>query len=417
MSGVYGIREGVAPSRFVRRGLIAGAAALLGGTLARVLTKPVHADRGNDWELGQNNQNNTADATTFLIATVPNHPAVEVHNNGASIFGGTGIRAVGTGQWHGVAGEADEGAGVAGASQAGSGVVGTSRGKSAAVFGRSDTGDGVGVLGESGPGGSGAQAGVQGFSGSGPGVQGTAKTLGVSGKATSGSDHFTGIGMGVQGEAIGGGAGVFGRGGTYGVFGQGAATGVQGLSLEPGGNGLNGYSDKGIAVFGVAGPTAKAAGQFEGAVIVNGDFTVGVGFNKSVAVKLADGTPHRMFCLESPESWFQDFGEATLVHGRVEVQIPADFAQVVDLTRKYFVFVTPNDGKIKQLGVTSRLPDRFVVEDPVGNADGTFSYVIAGHRRDVVPARLPRLDLPEPPPAPSVPSVPSTGTPNASSGR
>ena len=58
------------------------------------------------------------------------------------------------------------------------------------------------------------------------------------------------------------------------------------------------------ATNGVAGAYAAA---FYGPVIVGGDFTV-VGGAKSAAVPHPDGSHRRLYCVESPESWFEDFG-------------------------------------------------------------------------------------------------------------
>jgi hypothetical protein len=56
------------------------------------------------------------------------------------------------------------------------------------------------------------------------------------------------------------------------------------------------------ATNGVAG---TSAGAFFGQVFVSGDFTV-AGGAKSAAVPHPDGTHRRLYCLESPESWFED---------------------------------------------------------------------------------------------------------------
>jgi hypothetical protein len=69
------------------------------------------------------------------------------------------------------------------------------------------------------------------------------------------------------------------------------------------------------ATNGVAGAYAAA---FYGPVIVGGNFTV-VGGAKSAAVPHPDGSHRRLYCVESPESWFEDFGEAALVCGEASV--------------------------------------------------------------------------------------------------
>jgi hypothetical protein len=70
---------------------------------------------------------------------------------------------------------------------------------------------------------------------------------------------------------------------------------------------------------------------------VSGDFTV---FGaKSAAVPHPEGSHCRLYCVESPESWFEDFGRGQLTCGEAMVAIPADFAATVDLS-DYHVFVT-----------------------------------------------------------------------------
>ena len=94
------------------------------------------------------------------------------------------------------------------------------------------------------------------------------------------------------------------------------------------------------ATNGVAGAYAAA---FYGPVIVGGDFTV-VGGAKSAAVPHPDGSHRRLYCMESPESWFEDFGEAALVCGEASIALDPDFAAVVDAS-EYHVFLTGYDGR------------------------------------------------------------------------
>ena len=63
--------------------------------------------------------------------------------------------------------------------------------------------------------------------------------------------------------------------------------------------------------------------------------------------------------MEAPESWAEDFGEASLVGGKAEVKIDPDFAAVIH-TDEYHVFLTPY-GSTSGLRVTARQADRFTV--------------------------------------------------------
>ena len=74
-------------------------------------------------------------------------------------------------------------------------------------------------------------------------------------------------------------------------------------------------------------------------VIFYGPVVVVVGGAKSAAVPHPDGSHRLLYCVESPESWFEDFGEGQLACGKAEVTINPDFAAVADM-EKYHVFVT-----------------------------------------------------------------------------
>ena len=55
-----------------------------------------------------------------------------------------------------------------------------------------------------------------------------------------------------------------------------------------------------------------------------------------------DGSHRLLYCMESPEAWFEDFGKGTLAGGKAEVKLDPDFAAVVD-TSNLHVFLTPHD--------------------------------------------------------------------------
>jgi hypothetical protein len=135
------------------------------------------------------------------------------------------------------------------------------------------------------------------------------------------------------------------------------------------------------------------AGVFRGAVHVEGNFTVATGFMKGAAVRHPDGT-HRLFCaVESPESWFEDFGRAELRDGHTEVALDADFAALVD-TDDYHVFLTA-EGESNGLYVSTRSRDSFEVREQADQRSTlSFSYRIVARRGDVEHERLPVVELP-----------------------
>ncbi len=339
---------------------------------------------GDELEIGENNQ---AQSMTQLVLGLGNPSTTLLKvgtGGGASIgvhgIGGTGLKGEGGSSGAGVYGVG--GVGVHGISTSKEGVLGTSKSGNG-VSGESDSdagvigssGSGIGVRGSVGsspfklP----SKVGVLGESNIGVGVQGHAfKDTGVIGRSVSGIGVYAETSDGVY-CAVGGqapkAAGVLGIG-RYGVYGSGSEIGVFGQCSD-------GY-----------------AGYFVGNVFIKGNLTK-TGIGSSVAVRFPDRSFRRLCSIESPESWFEDFGEAKLVKGKAEVKIDPDFAKTVNLKTRYHVFVTPHSTKISALAVVARLPGRFRVEHP-GGASGTFSYRIVAKRADIRVRRLERVKMPTP---------------------
>jgi hypothetical protein len=250
---------------------------------------------------------------------------------------------------------------------------------STGVVGVADQGDGrfvspdsihradVGVFGV-------GDTGVRG-NGSTEGVIGSSENVGVLGVCTS-------RGFGVWGYCDGPNIGVNG----YSAQGD----GVSGRS-DGAGRGVYGESKDGVGVMGYA-PQSGLAGFFQGRVTVVGTFVVWG--SKHCAVPHPDGVHRLLYCMESPENWFEDFGEAQLVDGRATVQIDPEFASIVE-TDKYHVFLTPY-GDSNGLYVSRRDSTEFQVsEHQGGKSNLSFSYRIAAKRKDVGSARLPKISMPD----------------------
>ncbi len=178
--------------------------------------------------------------------------------------------------------------------------------------------------------------------------------------------------------------------------------GVYGLSVR--GHGLVGATAAAGAA-GVVGATNGVAGAYAGAfygpVVVGGNFTV---FNgaKSAAVPHPDGSYRRLYCIESPESWFEDFGRGTLTCGKAEVRLDPDFAAVVEAT-DYLVFLTGNDGR-SDLSVCNPTSEGFRVQSADADGEGTFSWRVVAKRKDIAGTRLERVEIPKEPAVPGVPA-------------
>jgi len=62
---------------------------------------------------------------------------------------------------------------------------------------------------------------------------------------------------------------------------------------------------------------------------------------KSAVVDAGEYGQVKLYAVESPESWFEDFGTATLVAGEATVAIELVFAETVNLDESYHVYLTP----------------------------------------------------------------------------
>jgi hypothetical protein len=105
--------------------------------------------------------------------------------------------------------------------------------------------------------------------------------------------------------------------------------------------------------------------------------------------------------MESPESWFEDFGEATLECGEATITLDPDFVAVTE-TAKYHVFLTGYDDQF-DLCAADRTPSGFRVRARSGDGNGTFSWRVVAKRRDIA---APRFEAVEVPPEPQLPNIP-----------
>jgi hypothetical protein len=144
--------------------------------------------------------------------------------------------------------------------------------------------------------------------------------------------------------------------------------------------GVYGYSTNGPGVIGRTNNPATIAGGFFGNVGVTGNLQV-VG-TKSAVVPFPDGSRRALYCMESPELWFEDFGSAKLARGRALVKLDANFAKVIK-RRDYRVFVTP-EGNCHGLYVRRKSAKSFEIRELTGGKSSVaFSYRIVGRRKDI----------------------------------
>ena len=315
---------------------------------------------------------------------------------------------------------------------AGTALYGSSR--NYGVYGNTNTATGSGYAGVAGVGnggigvyGNSSNFGVYGNSDSNDGVLGNTNATPPASNLPAASG-VRGVGngantAGVYGNGAGAGVGVFGLSGTnVGVFGvsgggSGQPYGVVGAVNSAPGFGLFGVTNVAgtVGFAGAAGVAGAIAGQFAGPVniynngaIAPGDLYVQgnstVKGTKSAAVPHPDGTHRLLYCVESPEAWFEDFGEGRLSGGKGEVTLDADFVAVVD-TAKLHVFLTAHD-TTHHLAVTARGGGGFSVGaapsttaaalgTKASDVSGTFSYRVVAKRKDVAAPRLAKFTVPQ----------------------
>jgi hypothetical protein len=323
---------------------------------------------------------------------------VSPSTSGTGVFG---LANATTGATYGVSGEvsSSQGIGVEGWAKA-------TTGSAMGVRGRSEASDGIGVYGY-----------VNSTTGTTEGVHGESASThgtGVVGIATATTGTIYGIygqsgsnmGYGVYGVANRGSAGVRGDSGSqkgvegtsdtgWGVWGEGAV-GVYGVTTLTNGIGVQGYdyfsSGSGYGVYGRADSPDGYGVYSQGNMGVNGNFTVWG--TKSAIVETQDYGWRNLYAMESPQNWFEDFGQATLTAGEAVVSIEPVYAQTVNLDKPYHVFLTPRGDC--GLYVAEQTTTSFTVRALNGAAcEITFDYRIIAARLDYEDLRLKPAEAPQ----------------------
>lgn len=214
-----------------------------------------------------------------------------------------------------------------------------------------------------------------------------------------------------------GGAGVYGyntsastSAGVYGVLGKinsrfqysSAVYGKNSSTL--GGNGIFGYARVGVygkannslggaGIYGEGGGASTSpAGAFYGDVQVNGNFTVNG--NKAATVKMNNGEMRQLYVEESPETWFADYGSATLVNGRAKVALDDMFLETIIVNDKHpmKVFIQPN-GETNGVYVIKHNTYFEVIENNKGTSNASFDYRIMAKRKGYENVRMEKVDI------------------------
>jgi hypothetical protein len=190
-----------------------------------------------------------------------------------------------------------------------------------------------------------------------------------------------------------------------GVFGQadnGYGFGVEGYSIATVGTGVYGHvtstsgaaagvwgeteSTDGWGVYGEASCSNCNYGVFSrGNLYVTGNSYVAG--SKSAVVQTQDYGWVDLYSMESPRVLFEDVNTAQLINGQAVVTIDPVFAQTVELTQTYQVFLTPNGDC--SLYVSSKTPTAFTVSAQSGQTCSiSFDYRIIAVRKGYADTRL-----------------------------
>ncbi len=168
--------------------------------------------------------------------------------------------------------------------------------------------------------------------------------------------------------------------------GLGGYIGVSGLSFISGTS--NCYGVRGRAgnpdgvSYGVYGMNIAGMGY---GVYSSGDF--GSSGSKSAIVRTDEG-PKELYCQESPENWFEDFGTASIQDGKGHVSLRDDFIMTVTIDDEYpmKVFITPK-ARIGEWWVEDGISS-FTLYAPDAEDGATFDYRVVAKRRGYESIRL-----------------------------
>jgi hypothetical protein len=245
-----------------------------------------------------------------------------------------------------------------------------------------DTGYTFGVYGES--------ASTSGFGVYASATATTGSTEGVSALSNSTSGRgVCGYAMATTGITYGGlfqsrstsGRGVFGNasadsGTTYGGSFQSNST--SGMGVKGTASATTGTN------YGVYGWSSSPSGY---GVYYSGGIT-GTGA-KNCVVRTSNG-PTLMYCQESPEAWFEDFGEGQLVDGECHIELEPLFLEtvIIDEANPMKVFVQLHDEASHGVAVKKGFSGFDVLELENGVSTGTFDYRVVAKRKGFETRRL-----------------------------
>jgi hypothetical protein len=127
-------------------------------------------------------------------------------------------------------------------------------------------------------------------------------------------------------------------------------------------------------------PTGEAA-YFSGHISGNNGYTFSG--TKNTMIKTTQGEKRLLFCEESPEVWFNDYGIGQLVNGQVTISLDPLFISSASLNESYHVFIQL-EGECKGgVYVTNKNAQGFTVvqQETLTTSNASFSYRISAKRK------------------------------------
>ncbi len=159
--------------------------------------------------------------------------------------------------------------------------------------------------------------------------------------------------------------------------------------VEPSGSGTN------YGVYASAFAGGDYAGYFAGNVRIT-DSLVVLGA-KSAGVKVDNGEYRLLYSQESPEVWFEDFGEGQLVNGRTHIDLDPLFLETVTLNSQHpmKVFIQLTSGEPMNVVVHKGITGFDIVAEDISN-NATFDYRVVAKRKGYENIRLAKMGGPSP---------------------
>jgi len=148
---------------------------------------------------------------------------------------------------------------------------------------------------------------------------------------------------------------------------------IGGYATGTSGSGVVGHSTNGYAGVHGIGDGANYGVYYSGGLGGSG--------SKVCVIRTSKG-PTEMYCVESPEIWFEDFGSGKLINGHTKIELNSDFLETVTINNnqrmKVFIQLRDNcNGIYVKPGVTGF--DVYELNDGKSNAE--FDYRIVAKRK------------------------------------